>query len=458
MKKIFVRYNQIAHLDPDYQNRLKHLSGFYQQLPFDHDFIIQDSTDLDQTFQDLALTNPDWVVVVSLGHCTQSRNLYDDLIDYATNQGEFKRFVAHLMNFSGQFPHIHPQLFVVHYPSWVAVGKPSWAYRTVLNGAVVGTTYQASTDTYHDEYTPHWIKPHVQATFHQVEEMQTGADVINQMFMHGHTVHNIPDVIRNQKFHLYPDQEWQQFHKFMSGQKYTGDNSAQKHYAEFIGHLENQVQKQFYVLNTEPLTDITASHDVDHYAGVASGLKLFCTMVKNGFNQNTAVTVFDFSDVALDFQKYLKSNWDGDLSQYQMMCKVFEDSTPGCYPCLPSGAWSDYYDHMLSQLHMTALEFQVQWNRYRRLNTSFQKLNLYDAGDQIRLAEICGQYKTNYVWVSNAFYMEYSLIKLGLDQLKEIRTNLFTALGKSNSLVILDTNDHWAQTLITFNHNDTSCN
>lgn len=456
MKKIFVRYNQLGNLPKEYQDQVRHLSNFYQQLPFDHDFTVIDSTDLDETFQSLREQNPDWVVVVSLGHCTQNRNLYDELIAYA-NQNEFKPLVAHILNFPDQFPHIHPQLFVIHYPTWVSVKSPVWAYDG-QDQTFVGTLFESSAECHHDEYTPHWIKSRNQPTFYHVPEMQTGARVLHNMLMHGHTIYNIPDDIRNQKFHLYPDQCWPEFQNFLNGSTYSGDNTAQKHYAELIGHLTNQVQKQYYVLNTEPLTDVPANIKIDHYAGVASGLKLFCTMVKNGFDTDTAVTVFDFSDIALDFQKYLKANWDGDLSQYQMVCKVFEDSTPGNFPCLPGGAWSDYYDHMLSQLHMTALEFQVQWNRYRRVNTNFQKLNLYDAGDQIRLAEVCGQYKTNYVWISNAFYMEYSLIKLGLDQLKEIRANLFTALDESNALVILDTNDHWDQKLLTFNHNDTSSN
>lgn len=454
MKKVIVRFNQLSHLPELYQNQIKNLSDFYQQLPYDHDFTEVYSTDLDQTFIDLKSESPDWVVVLSLGHHTQNRNLYNELIQYATEQGEFKRFVAHLMNFPDQFPHIHPQLFLIHYPTWLSIGEPTWAPGVLERGCFIGALYQVSNESYHDNYTPHWIRPEIQATHHVYQHIQTGARVINRMLMHGHTVYNIPTAIRSQKFHIYPDQDWQEFSKFLSGSDYTGNNSAQKYYTDLIGHLSNQVQKQYYVLNTEALTDAEVSEPIDHYAGVASGLKLFCTMVKNGFDSHTAVTVFDFSNIALEFQKYLKANWDGDLSQYQMICKVFENSTPGHYPCLPSGAWTDYYDHMLSQLHMTPLEFQVQWNRYRKLDVVFKKINLYDSADQIRLAERCAQYINNYLWVSNAFYMEYSLVKLGLDRLKEIRSNFFHALDDSNAQIILDTNDHWHQGLIKFNSGD----
>lgn len=454
MKKVIIKYNQLSHLPELYQNQVRNLSDFHQQLPYDHDFTEIYSTDLDQTFSDLKSENPDWVIVVSLGHHTQNRNLYDQLIQYATEQGEFKRFVAHIMNFPDQFPHIHPQIFLMHYPTWISIGEPAWAPCVLDHDAFIGVLYHVSPDTYHDHYTPHWIRPEIQTTHHVFRNLQTGAQVINQLLMHGHTVYNVPADIRSQKFHVYPDQNWAEFSEFLSGGAYTGDNAAQQYYTSLIGHLSDQVQKQYYVLNTEALTDTEVTDPIDHYVGVASGLKLFCTMAKNGFGHDTAVTMFDFSDIALDFQKYLKANWDGDVSQYQMVCKVFEDTTPGHYPCLPSGAWSDYYDHMLSQLHMTPLEFQVQWNRYRKLSVQFEKINLYDSADQAKLAELCAQHSMNYLWVSNAFYMEYSLVKLGLDRLKEIRSNFFHALDDSNTKIILDTNDHWHQGLLRFNESD----
>lgn len=456
MKKALIKYNQIAHLCADYQTKVQHLSNFYQQLPFEHDYTVLESVDLDHTFQELRSLNPDWVVVVSLGHCTQNRNLYDELIEFAA-QTPVKPLVGHLMNFPDQFPHLHPQLFVVNYQTWLQTGARPWGYRADKK-CFVGTIYHASEQTFHDSYTPAWITPEIQAVCHHVTEMQIGAEVINGLLMHDHTVYNIPEHIRQHKFHLYPDQTHAEFHDFLSGQPYTGDNPAQTHYAEFIGHLADQVQKQFYVLNTEPLTDLKSPCAVNHYAGVASGLKLFCTMVKNGFDHDTAVTFFDFSAIALQFQQFLKSQWNGNLDQYQIMCKRFEQQNPGHFPCLPTGAWSEYYDHMLQQLSVTPAEFQQHWLRFTKLHVQYTQLNLYDAQDQHVLAQLCGTHDVNYVWISNAFYMEYSLITLGMDQLHTIREQLLSALKHTGASIILDCNDHWSQQLITFNTHDSSSN
>jgi hypothetical protein len=197
---------------------------------------------------------------------------------------------------------------------------------------------------------------------------------------------------------------------------------------------------------------VPAGTHIDHYAGVASGLKLFCTMVRNGFDATTAVTVFDFSDIALKFQQYLIASWSGTLANYEIVCRQFEDQNPGHHPCLPSGAWSDTYDHILRELGLTAEEFQEHWARYSHLNHRFERINLYDVDGQDRLAYICSQHNHSYVWVSNAFWMEYSLIRQGKDQLHEIRQSFVQSLNRSQANIILDVNDFWHQGLLTFPH------
>jgi hypothetical protein len=263
---------------------------------------------------------------------------------------------------------------------------------------------------------------------------------------------NIPQHIRDRKHHLYPDQDSEAFGQFLSGGVYNGHHPAQEHYVGLINHLADQVQRQYYVLNTEPLTTVPAGTHIDHYAGVASGLKLFCTMVRNGFDDQTAVTIFDFSDIALRFQQWLIDTWTGELDRYQAVCRQFEDQNPGHHPCLPSGAWSDTYDHILRELGVTAAEFQEHWARYRNLNHRFERINLYAGDDQDRLVNICSQYNHSYVWVSNAFWMEYSLIRRGKDQLHEIRQSFLQSLNRSKTHIILDVNDFWHQGLLTFPH------
>lgn len=445
MKKVLLRYNQISHLPQSYQQKIKDLGDFYQQLPFDSVFHESWCDDLDRGFAELENIDPDWVVVVSLGHCTQDRSIYDRMIDHCISMKSV--MMAHVMDFEDQYAHIHPQIFAVDYQAWKRLGRPSWNY-SGKSETFQGSAYVASQEKFHDTYTPHWISPTGQRKTYVVREMQVGAKMLQAMFDQGITVINIPDDVRRNKWHLYPDQCWQEFDDFLSGDEYRGNNHSQKEYASLLGHLSEQVQKQYYVLNTEPLTKIPATKSISHYAGVASGLKLMCSMIKNGFDDRTAVTIFDFSDIALKFQRYLIDSWDGDLDRYQVLCKEFENANPGYYPCLPSGPWSMSYEHLLSQLSLNRDGFKDMWQRYAKLDHRFEKINLYDHTDQQRLADICREGGSSYLWVSNAFYMEYSLVKLGKPQLENIRQNLLDALAGTST--VLDINDNWHQGLISF--------
>jgi hypothetical protein len=448
MIKVLIKYNQITHLPEDYQSRVKSLSDFYQQIPFDSDFIVVDTDDLDRCFTDIENINPDWVVVISLGHCTQDRYLYDKAIDHC--QENHIQLLAHVMDFENQYPHIHPQMCVINYRSWKEAGKPTWNY---VPGPVEvsAKNYVPSEEKFHDSYTPLWLRP-LEGTKKEIfPDLQVGAKVIDSFMTRGWEIHNIPTALRKNKWHLYPDQCWSEFHSFLKGETYQGTNSAQKHYAGLIGHLSDQVRRQYYVLNTEPLTTVGADQVISQYAGVASGIKLFCSMTKNGFNDDTAVTIFDFSDVALEFQRYLIEEWNGDFSVYQVLCKKFEDAHPDNFPCLPSGAWEDSYQYVLDQLGLDAVDFQKSWQKYQKLNHRFEKINLYDTDDQQRLVDILkAQGGFAYVWISNAFYMEYSMITIGKENLKHIRNSFVDQLRRSGTHGVLDSHDHWSQGLIRF--------
>lgn len=447
MKKVLLKYNNIGHLPPDYQHRVMDLGDFYQQLPFDTDFEVHYVTDLDYAFSNLD-PSTDWVVVVTAGHCTQDRYLYDKLIVEALKQNS--PLMGHILNFKGQYPHLHPQIFAVNYQTWAQAGWPQWEYSGEPQ-TFIAEAIHASEETFHDEYTPHWVTSSGFVQDYSVTEMQVGAEVIRDFIEMGLTIVNVPEHIRKNKFHLYPDQQWPEFNRFLHGEDYTGSIHEQKQYAELIGHLGNQVQRQYYVLNTEPLSRPDVRVPIDHYAGVASGLKLVATMIKNGFSTQTLVTHIDFSEYALGFQEYIYECWSGDIDTYEIICNKFKLLSPQSYACEPRGTYQENLTYLLEQIGCTKDEFKEHWRNYQQLAVAFKKINLYDLADQFNLAKLC-KWDTNYVWVSNAFWMEYSLIKYGKNQLQEFRDNLIRELTSIDSTVYLDVEDTWHQGLITINN------
>lgn len=447
MKKVLLKYNNITHLDPDYQHRVIDLGDFYQQLPFDTDFKVYYVTDLDFAIRNLDPFT-DWVVVVTAGHCTQDRNIYDKLIIEALKQSS--PLIGHILNFKDQYPHIHPQLFAFNYQTWTRAGYPLWEYSGEAE-KFVANDIVASEETFHDNYTPHWIESSGSAKEYHVKEMQVGAEAIREFIEMGHRIVNVPEHIRNNKFHLYPDQQWEDFYKFLKGKEYTGTVYEQKNYAELIGHLGNQVQQQYYVLNTEPLQRPTVQEKITHYIGVAAGLKLVGTAIKNGFDNSTTFNYIDFSSSALDFQRYIHSTWNGHISTYQAVCEKYKVTYPDSVLCAPRGTYQENLEYLFDQIGCSAEEFKNHWLKYQNIKINFCKINLYDLQDQYVLSTLLGTNGTNYLWLSNAFWMEYSLIKFGKEQLKKIRDNLFTELGSSGRKIYLDIEDTWHQGIITFN-------
>lgn len=446
MKKVLLKYNNLTHLDPDYQHRVMNLGDFYQQLPFDSDFEVYHVTDLDWAIRNLDPAT-EWVVVVAAGHCTQDRNLYDKLIIEALKENS--PLIGHILNFKDQYPHIHPQIFAFEYHAWVVAGYPEWEYSGNPK-TFVANDICASQETFHDEYTPHWIESSGAAKEYHVKEMQVGAKVIREFIEMGQRIINIPEHIRRNKFHLYPDQQSAEFHSFLRGQEYTGTVYEQKRYAELIGHLGNQVQHQYYVLNTEPLQRPAIDKTIVCYTGVAAGLKLVATAIKNGFKESTIFNYIDFSLNALEFQKYISTKWDGDIATYQNVCDTFQTLYPTAVLCAPRGTYQENLEYLLDQIECTAEEFKLHWSRYQKTTKNFRILNLYDADDQYILSALLGKDGINYLWLSNAFWMEYGLIRYGKDQLKQIRDNLFRELENSGRRIYLDIEDTWHQGIITF--------
>jgi len=445
MKKVLIKYNNLIHLDSDYQRRVMDLGDFYQQLPFDTDFEVFHTVDLDRALLQLD-PSTSWVVVVAAGHCTQDRNLYDKLIIEALKVES--PLIGHILNFTDQYPHLHPQIFAFDYQRWVQAGWPAWEYsgapeRFVANG--IG----ASAETFHDQYTPHWIESNGDAHEYTVKEMQVGSQVIREFIEMGYRIINIPEHIRKNKFHLYPDQQWQNFSDFLHGKEYTGTIYEQKTYAELVDHLDNQVQKQYYVLNTEPLQRPVVDKKIAHYIGVSAGLKLAATMIKNGFDENTCVTHFDFSIYGLQFQKFIHEQWDGDIATYEKVCNKFQSLHADSFICEPRGTYIENLEYILKQIECTAQEFKSSWQQYQSIKINLKQLNLYNKQDQVQLNNICREFDTNYLWISNAFWMEYSLVKHGKEKLKEIRDNLIKELSSTGKKIYLDVEDTWNQGIVT---------
>jgi len=444
--KYFIRYNPIANSNPEYEERIRDIAQFHQQLPFDTDFTVVETADLDDAFQSLD-SSAEWVVVVSLGHCSQDRDMYDKAIKICIDNDI--KLMCHLLNFEDQYIHFHPQFFVIHYPSWVKAGKPRINYDG-NEQEFTGVDYIPSKETIHDNYTPVYITPGLKRKQFKVHEMQTGAWVIKNFLDKGLKITNVPDKMRNNKFHLYPDIDSDKFFDFLKTGQYTGYQSSQVWYAEHILGLARNVKRQFYPLNTEPINSEKINFPINKFICVASGLKPWLLLMHYASEGKPIRLDFcDFSDAAVAFQRHL-TTWSGKVGTFSSCVQTFLKNNTNYQSCDPAGAYDEELVKQLQDINMDVTVFEHIWPLIPK-TANYNLLDLYSEEGQDKIIDIVANNDVTYLWLSNAFYMEYALVTIGKKKVYEYRQRLIDGLKATGKKFVLDLMDPWQQGPVTFN-------
>ena len=444
--KYFIRYNPIANTNPEYEERIRDIAQFHQQLPFDTDFNVVETSDLDDAFASLD-SSAEWVVVVSLGHCSQDRDMYDKAIKVCEESDA--KLMCHLLNFEDQYIHFHPQFFVIHYPSWVKAGQPTFNYDG-KEQEFTGVDCIPSKETYHDDYTPVYIRPGLKRKTFKVHEMQTGAWVIKNFLEKGFKIINVTQKLRDSKFHLYPDIESDKFFDFLKTGEYTGTQSSQLWYSGLIKHLANNVKRQFYPLNTEPVGNDKINFSINNFICVASGLKPWLLpMYYANENDPIRIDFVDFSKAATRFQRHL-STWSGEVGTFSNHVHEFLKKNPEFESCDPPGAYDVELVKQLADINIDPKVFTEVW-RHIPKEQNFVMLDLYKENGQDRIIEMVANSSVSYLWLSNAFNMEYALVTIGKKKVYEYRQRLIDGLKATGKRFVLDLMDPWQQGPVTFN-------
>ena len=444
--KYFIRYNPIANTNPEYEERIRDIAQFHQQLPFDTDFTVVETSDLDDAFASLD-SSAEWVVVVSLGHCTQDRDMYDKAIKVC--EVFDVKLMCHLLNFEDQYIHFHPQFFVIHYPSWVKAGQPTFNYDG-KEQEFMGVDCIPSKETYHDDYTPVYIRPGLKRKTFKVREMQTGAWIIKHFLEKGLKIINVTQKLRDNKFHLYPDIESDKFFDFFKTGEYTGTQSSQVWYSDLIKHLAKNVKRQFYPLNTEPVGNDKIDFPINNFICVASGLKPWLLPMYYANETDPLVVNFvDFSDGAVEFQRHL-GTWSGEVGTYSTFVQNFLTNNPTFESCDPPGPYDQELEKQLASMQLDPRVFTQVWQHINK-KQNYKILDLYTEKGQDYVIDLVKQNSTTYLWLSNAFYMEYALVTIGKKKVYEYRQRLLDGLRATGKRFVLDLMDPWQQGPVTFN-------
>ena len=169
----------------------------------DHTFHIQITSNIDQTLQNLP-DNFVWVLVVSAGHFLVDQHFIRQNIDYAIEQ--HSPLSCHIID-TGDFYYFDPQWFALNMQVYREVGSPELQIKESSLAFDCKTVVRCKQNIHHD-YTPLWITSAKDTTqTYKVIMQDFGMRLIKNLLDKNYTIVNIPDAIRQNKSHSYPNHQ-----------------------------------------------------------------------------------------------------------------------------------------------------------------------------------------------------------------------------------------------------------
>lgn len=426
MKKAFVRYDNLQVTDSGVYQRLLDLDEYYNHFVPGWHFTAP-TRFLDSKLKDLYKADYEWAVVSALGHFLRQGSVDDTLIDECIKTGA--TLAGHLLDRQGYY-NIDPQFFCVNLKKWSELGFPSFAEESKRRN-FQSVVVERSPENVHDDYTPLWLRQGEGKHFYQVDRVLFGSRVVQAFLEDNQLLINVPNELRNRKICLYPNHNLDELKSMFTDINYIPGSNELK---VFIKKIKQEYDVQFnqvYVLNSEP---VLLPPPIDHYFGVCGGLKAVAILHGNGFHENTTVDLFDISPEALAYQKYLVENWDGDFDNYYRVFKTYSDANPTLtYAWRNWNSWEHEVNVFLTSGQLTKEEFKETWQKYCKLNIVYTELNLLD---DTQVSNYFSKYqrqpsKNYYVWISNAYRMEHTMVMNGkhyfiqkTDRLRSLLLNL----------------------------------
>ena len=406
MNKAIVIWDNLTSTDEAYCNRVRDITKFYSHTPSGYRLLT--TKNLTETLVELHKQNVQWVFVNAMGHWISDPTLYDRLINEC--QQQHVPLMAHIMYRPNSYPNIDEQFFLLDLTAWGKIGCPALENQpSQCNFETVGI--ERSVENYHDDYTPHWIKPTTSRQHVESYALLFGMELIRQLMESGHKVLNFDQNTRNYKTHLYPNTN--QVSQFFSDGSVTWDMPPV--FTEIVTNELATLDKTVYLLNSESVYYPPMPYGpVDHLIGVAAGFKSVLLLNVLGFSDTATVSCIDISGPALEYQQYLINEWDGDLDLYEEVSKQFQNKNPEYrYACKSWNGWENEISSLLKDSNLSKEDFKSLWQRYLTLTHRFYKLDLIN--EYQKLIDIVTSVPANktYVWLSNALDMQWLIFLHG---------------------------------------------
>jgi len=366
------------------------------------------TTNISDALVSLTTKNVKWAIVITSGNLIIRQEIFTQAIDFAV---EHKTpLVGHIIDQGGYF-HIHPQFFVLDLEVYSIIGCPTLEYHvTPITIQTKETT--RSSENVHDDHTPLWVNKNINENqcIYTSDHSYFGIRLISKLVEHGYPILNIPDTVSKEKKYSYPDHTQTQLRELIKNPNYIPTDHSLRSWSEIVNTTDSN--NNFYSSNTEKLlwVDDLDNMKFDCYVGVAAGIKSSCILGKLNFLSDGKIYIIDVCQAALDFQRFLHKNWDGNLDHYESLLNEFQKINPQYVPQGFGGRTAtENLRWFLIESNISEDTFTNNyWLKYKLLDIEFWKLDLLTESGSDRIIEWINRAKyDSYLWTSNSFFMTH---------------------------------------------------
>ena len=220
--------------------------------------------------------------------------------------------------------------------------------------------------------------------------------------------------VNSMKYYSYPEEMATHIEALMHNLKVEVPGQLRP-FAEQLNYATDNLSKGYYVINTEGITKRTIGN-YDTYIGVCGGLKPVVLLGRDSFGIDTKVLMFDISPAAVEWQKYLREQWDGDSESFLQCQNKFKEMFPDYMPINDSSI-----QNFMQQNNIDNNSLKDAWNKYKKLSVVFDTLDIFNIEHKDKMIKF--SQGNTYFWISNCFIMERIIFQKGFVQAKQIQND-----------------------------------
>ena len=378
-------------------------------------------------------TNGEWLVT---GH----------IMDQQSNRMLYKDPTAD--RWQGSY-FLFPITAIINLKKYRELGMPKWGQISSSEEHVVPIR---SIDNIHDNYTPLYLKGHLETVTTPVKK---GWNIIDVSLRNNLPVYNLSNEIRTSQTYLYPENDPKVFNTFwetMHSMPKLPDN-----YNKVFQNLLQEkvmVPKKWacFIKNTEEIYAVRnekyfyeSIHDVTVLMMPCAGFKDFIVASKKTREspQLAEVIHFDIFEQCVDIRQRIIENWNGRRETLSVLLNEIRADYAKqyggheCFHMHSMKSLDDVYPEIIKHFDSEE-ELERQWLRFQQVK------HTYITCDILTNPEMVTRYAKNrcvYICMSDIAGWRVNLISFGYKLLRQQLSNIATNLQKNNCWGVVDFKD-----------------